>query len=249
MPTEPLTFRPNPAASPPPGASKPRKPKSDRQRDPLDQKPLIAAAGPALWERILFGRVSTGQLAQFSRQFAQYLNAGVDIIKSLDSLERQFGRTALGPVIGRMQLAIKRGATLEDAMSAETATFGPMYLSMIRVAEARGGVPETLKRLSQSLEARQRLIRQARSALIYPSIVLFVAAAVAMLISIFVLPHFADILKDFGRKLTLPMASRALMSFSDFVRAVGWWLMPVALISLPFVLIRFYKTPPGKARA
>ena len=49
---------------------------------------------PSLWERIFFGNVSSGQLSQFCRQFAAFLEAGVDIFKSLNSLEKQFGRTA-----------------------------------------------------------------------------------------------------------------------------------------------------------
>jgi type II secretory pathway component PulF len=247
LPPEPSTFTPNPAGAAAPRPPKLRKPKAGRASDPLDAKPLILAEGPKWWERILFGRVSTGQLAQFSRQFASYMNAGVDLLRSLSSLEKQFGGTALAPVINRMQVAIKRGASLEDAMAHETSTFSPMYLSMIRVAEARGGVPETLKMLAQSLEARQRLIRQAKSALIYPTIVLFVAGCVATLISIFVLPLFASLLKDISQHMTLPMASRALMGFSDFVRYAGWWLMPLALISSPFLLIKLYRTPPGKA--
>src|SRR5262245_46294974 len=242
LPVEGSTFVPNPAGSATPGAPKPRKAKSDRASDPLDAKPLILAEGPKWWERILFGRVSTGQLAQFSRQFASYMNAGVDLVRSPSSLEKQFGGTALAPVINRMQVAIKRGASLEEAMARETSTFSPMYLSMIRVAEARGGVPETLRMLAQSLEARQRLIRQAKSAMIYPTIVLFVAGCVATLISIFVLPLFASMLKDFSHRMTLPMASRALMGFSDFVQYAGWWLMPLALISAPFLLIKLYKT-------
>jgi type II secretory pathway component PulF len=232
-----------------PGAPKPRKPKpkSDPARDPLDAKPLIPAAGPKLWERIFFGRVSSGQLAQFSRQFASYLNAGVDILRALSSLEKQFGGTALGPVIGRMQVAIRRGASLEDAMARETTTFGPMYLSMIRVAEARGGVPETLKMLARNLEARQRLIRQARSAMIYPTIVLIVAGLVATLLSIFILPLFASLLRDLSRNMTLPLASRALMAFSTFVQYAGWWLMPLILFGSPFLLMKLYRTRPGKA--
>jgi type II secretory pathway component PulF len=247
LPPEASTFSPNPAGAAAPGASKPRKPKADRTRDPLDAKPLIVAQGPKWWERILFGSVSTGQLAQFSRQFASYLNAGVDIIRALSSLEKQFGGTALGPVIGRMQVAIKRGASLEDAMARETSAFSPMYLSMIRVAEARGGVPETLKRLAESLESRQRLIRQARSAMIYPSIVLMVAGIVATLISIFILPLFASLLRDISQRMTLPLASRVLMGFSQFVQYAGWWLMPLCLIGSPFLLVKLYRTAAGKA--
>src|SRR5262249_41688670 len=155
--------------------------------------------------------------------------------------------TALAPVINRMQVAIKRGASLEEAMARETSTFSPMYLSMIRVAEARGGVPETLKMLAQSLEARQRLIRQARSAMIYPTIVLMLAGLVTIGLSIFILPMFASMLRDIGRNMTLPLASRALMAFSTFVQYAGWWLMPLILFGSPFLLMRLYRTSLGKA--
>ena len=132
-------------------------------------------------------------------------------------------------------------------MAAEPSTFSPMYLSMIKVAEARGGVPETLKMLAQTYEARQRLIRQARSAMIYPIIVLFIASGVVALITVFLLPMFMSFLQDFNRKIELPLPSRVLMAFSQFVQSFGWWLMPAVMIATPFVLLRFYKTDAGKA--
>ena len=251
--SEPSTFRPNPAGSPASGPAKPRKakPKSkskyDSPLDPLDEKPRFVAPGPNWWERILFGRVSSGQLAQFSRQFAAYLNAGIDISRALGSLQKQFSMTALGPVIGRLQAAVKRGSSLEDAMAAEPQAFGPMYLSMIRVAEARGGLPETMKRLAGTLERRQSLTRQARSAMIYPTIVLTLAGIIGIGISIFLLPMFAGILREIGRNSNLPWASRALMAFSLFVQYAGWWLMPLMLAGTPFFLFWLYRTPAGKA--
>lgn len=245
------TFRPNPAGPPPLGAAKPRKngtkKRQDDSRDPGDIKRAIVADGPKWYERIIFGKVSSMQLAQFSRQFATYLHAGVDISRSLVSLEKQFGGTALGPVIGRIHLAIKKGSTLEDAMAAEPQTFGVQYLSMIRVAEARGGVPETLKMLANSLEARARLIRQARSAMIYPVIVLIIAGGVIGLITVVLLPMFVGFLKDLGSKVPLPLPSRVLIAFSQFIQTIGYWLIPTVVVATPFMLIRFYKTPPGKA--
>ena len=85
-------------------------------------------------------------------------------------------------------------------MAREPQAFGPMFLSMIKVAEARGGVPETLKMLAHHYETRQRLLRQARSAMIYPVIVITVALVVVTLISIFLLPLFAGMLKDIARQ-------------------------------------------------
>ena len=240
------TFRPNPAGSG--GAAKPRDSRPARNRGGDESRSEVPAAGPKWLERILFGRISSGQLAQFCRQFGSYLHAGVDFTRALSSLGRQFAGTALGPVIGRLEVAIRRGSTLEDAMAREPQAFGPMFLSMIKVAEARGGVPETLKLLARHYEARQRLIRQARSAMIYPIVVLTVAGAVIALITIFVLPKIAATLLDFNpaRRSQLPALTQALMAFSRFMSMLGWWLIPAALVGSAFVLLRLYKTTAGK---
>ena len=249
------TFRPNPArlgsssrtaAGAGTGAgAKSAKGTRSTQFDSEYREPL--APGPKWWERIFFGRVSSGQLAQFCRHFASYLNAGVDYSRTFSSLEKQFAGCALGPAVGRMRLAIKGGSTLEEAMAREPQIFGTMFLSMIRVAEARGGVPETLRMMGNHYEARQRLIRQARSALIYPVIVLTMAGGVIALLTIVLLPMFASMLKDIDRKIQLPLPSRALIAFSNFVSWVGWWLIPLVLVGTPFLIHRFYKTSPGKA--
>ena len=199
------TFRPNPgrpAARPAPGSGK-------KARGPVagtesEAEPLAPAAN--WWERIFFGTVSSGQLAQFCRQFASYLHAGVDYNRTLSSLQKQFARSPLGPAVGRMHQAIKAGSTLEEAMAREPRIFSTMFLSMIRVAEARGGVPETLRMMGNHYEARQRLIRQARSAMIYPIIVLVAAGGVVALITIVLLPMFAEMLRDINRKADAPLA-------------------------------------------
>lgn len=248
--SEESTFLPNPAPSKGnPGAGSratpPRAPKPSA-RGESSRRRVSIEPGPKWYERILFGRVSSGQLAQFCRQFASYLNAGVDYQKALSSLEEQFQRTALGPALGRIRTRIKGGSTLEEAMGREKQIFGPMFLSMIRVAEARGGVPETLRILGRNYEARQRMIRQARSAMIYPAIVLIIMGGVIALLSIFVLPVFASTLADITKGARLPWASRGLLAFSGFISAGGWWLFPLVLIGVPLGLLRAYKTTAGK---
>ena len=191
--------------------------------------------------------MSTGQLAQFCRQFASYLSAGIDFLRALSSLEKQFARTALGPILARVQVAIKRGSTLQEALAKEPQAFGPMFLNMIKVAEARGGVPETLRTLAHHFETRQRLMRQARSAMIYPVIVLAIASIVVAVVTIFLMPRFAAMLKDIAGNMPLPLASRVLMGIAAFVGTIGWWLIPSVMIATPFALIYFYKTKGGKA--
>lgn len=214
----------------------PKKPKHDPKID----------EGGSLSERVRFGRVSAGLLSQYCRQFAVYLNAGVTLSRVFDSLSKRFKGTAMGPVNERLALAVRRGDTLSEAVARESQAFDPMFLSMVRAAETRGGLPETLTRLADHYEARQSLIRQTRSALIYPTAVIFVCLAVGGLLTIFVLPVLVNILREFAGDITLPLPTRMLMALSDFVQAVGWWLLPALLVATPFVLVRMYRTAKGK---
>jgi type IV pilus assembly protein PilC len=205
--------------------------------------------GSGFLERFVLGSVGSGQLALFCRQLGQYLEAGVDLLKALGSLETQFANKALGPVIGRLRAGVKSGHSLSESMAREPQAFDQMAISMMRVAEAHGGIPELFRQLGGHYESRQRLFRQARSAMIYPVAVITVASGVIGLLSYFVLPKLVELLKDMtrGKGIELPLPTRILIAISDFTVAVGWWAVPVGLVVGGFLLYRFYKTSPGKA--
>ena len=228
-------------------ASRPAGGTSKSKRSIDDPKPVLG--GPNWFERVVFGKVGSGHLATFCGQFARYQEAGVDLMRSLSSLQKQFARTALGPVIGRMETAVRGGESLASAMAREPQAFDKLCLSMMRVAEARGGEPETLKGLARHYESRQRMIRQARSAMIYPTIVLIIAMCVVMLVTIFVIPKIADVIADMarGKNVELPLPTRVLMAISGFMSAQGWWIVPLGLVAAVFGSLWWYRTPAGKA--
>ena len=234
------TFQP--ASSRPAGGTS----KSKTRRTIDEPRPVIG--GPTWIERLVFGKVSSGHLSTFCGQFARYQEAGVDLLRSLASLQKQFSTTALGPVIGRIEVAVRGGESLASAMAREPQAFDKLCLSMMRVAEARGGEPETLKGLSRHYEAKQRMIRQARSAMIYPTIVLLVASVVVMLLTIFVIPKMVEFIADGlrGKSVELPFPTRVLMAISGFMTAQGWWLVPLASVGGVFGLLWWYRTAAGK---
>jgi type II secretory pathway component PulF len=157
--------------------------------------------------------------------------------------------TALAPVLERLRAAVREGQSIGDAAAREPQAFDRLFLSLVRVGEERGGLPEMLKRLARLYEARERMSRQARSALIYPTIVVIVTIAVGALLTMFVLPALVSILRDLSRNrnVELPAPTRLLISISDFMQAVGWWLVPAASVVGVLLLRRWYRTPAGKA--
>ncbi|MDB5351547.1 MAG: type secretory pathway, component PulF [Planctomycetota bacterium] len=220
-----------------------------KSKSATTREPVPVSGGPGWFERVLFGRVSTTHRAMFCRQFGAYLDAGVDLLKSLDSLRTQFERSAMGPVIGRIAQGVRQGESLTDAMEREPQAFDAQFLAMMTVAEARGGVPETLKMMAASYEAKQRLIRQARSAMIYPIAVLSIAFGVGMLLTIFILPGLVSILEDAIRDkpIDLPLPTRILIGINTFMLKMGWLVLPLGVAGSIFGLFWLYRRPRGKA--
>ena len=152
----------------------------------------------------------------------------------------------MGPVVDRFIEAVKDGQPLSDAAARETQAFDALFVGMLRVAEARGGVPETLKSLATLYEARQRMARQMRSALIYPAVVISLALAVGAFLTFFVLPPMVAMLEDMTRGAQLPGPTRLLVAITHFVSRFGWWLFPLVGIGLWLVIPRFYRSEAGK---
>jgi type IV pilus assembly protein PilC len=238
------TFQP---AARKPASSKAKKTSAPNVWNTPETKPVVG--GPNWLERIMFGSVSSGHLATFCGQFARYQDAGVDLLRSLSSLQKQFSKSALGPVIARLETAVRSGESLASAMAREPQAFDNLALSMMRVAEARGGEPETLRGLSRHYESRQRMIRQARSAMIYPTIVLIIATSVVMLMTIFVIPKMVEFIADSmrGKAVELPWPTQVLMAISKFMTGQGWWLVPLVFVGAIFGTLWAYRTGPGKA--
>jgi type II secretory pathway component PulF len=122
---------------------------------------------------------------------------------------------------------------------------------MIRVGEVQGSIPETLRLLSIEYESRLRMIRQTKSALIYPAFVVFLSVTVSALLTILVLPPLVEIMQEVIREkhveLELPMTTQLLIRISDFIRAGGWWGIPLALVGSAAFFIGAYRLERGKA--
>jgi type II secretory pathway component PulF len=206
-------------------------------------------AAPRIGRALVFGKVRARELAAFCRQLGVYLNSGVGITRALESLEKPMAGTAMAPVLARMQQAVKAGQSISDAAEKEPQVFDRLFLSLVRVGEERGGLPEMLKRLASLYEARDRMWRQARSALVYPTIVIVVTLGVGALLTMFVLPVMVSLLRDMtrNRSVDLPAPTKLLMAISDFMQSVGWWLVPVLIVGGTLTLKRWYATPSGKA--
>jgi type IV pilus assembly protein PilC len=182
-------------------------------------------------------------LAVFTRQFSVMIDAGLPLVQCLDILGRQEPHKEFAKVIIKTRTDVEAGATLADAMRKSPRAFDDLYTNMVAAGEAGGILDTILKRLAIYIEKNVKLIGQVKSAMIYPTAVISIAAIVVAVILWKVIPTFAELFKGLGAELPLP--TRIVIALSNgFVTFMPY--MIVAGIVTVFVIRAYYSTPNGR---
>lgn len=184
---------------------------------------VSAAMKINLWER-----VSTSQVAVFTRQLSTLLGAGMPLVPSLSILMQQEKNPLLKKSLAQIREQVTEGKSLTEAMSEFPRIFPPFYLNMVRAGEASGTINLVLERLADFSENQQALMSKIRSALAYPIIMFIMGSAVIFLLMTFVVPKITTIFTDMNQ--TLPLVTVVLIKVSNFLKAF-WWLILILLFA------------------
>ena len=189
-------------------------------------------------------KVSVKDKAIFSRQFAALVNAGVAIVRGLGVLSEQCSNPKLKAALIEISADVQTGVNLSDAMRKHPDCFDGLYVSMVQAGEIGGVLDEVLNRLAKLLEDMARLQNQIKSAMSYPMVVGFLATAIFVGMTVFLIPVFAKIFVDLGTEL--PPLTQFLMECSLVLRSFWSVIIVGALSTLFFLYKQYYKTPVGK---
>jgi len=195
--------------------------------------------------KLLEKRPSVRDKALFSNKMAALIDAGVPIVRSLEMLASQQTQPLFKRALTAICIEVNQGTTLGSAMRRWPMVFDRLMVSMVEAGEAGGVLDETLRRLAKLQEDVAKLQNQIKGALGYPVAVLFIAIAVFLGMTIFIIPQFADIFKSLGAEL--PAFTQMLVDLSGFLRSPEYMLPIIAVIALAvFLFSRYYDTPVGR---
>jgi len=190
-----------------------------------------------------FARIKRTEISMFSRQLALLLEAGTDIVTSLDLLQDQTTNQTLKKTIGEVASDIRAGSSLSIALSKHPRAFSSMYYRAISAGEQGGNLEVVLRQMADHIEKGLKTEKQIRGALTYPFIVVIVAVIVVIILATFVLPSFTQMYAEFG--VELPLITRILMAISDWFSHYGIYLILGILVAVVAVLL-YMRTPRGK---
>jgi type IV pilus assembly protein PilC len=171
------------------------------------------------------------------------LNAGLPLVQCLEALGSQHPNAAFGNVLEQVRTDVESGTTLSEAMSRHPKVFDSLFTNMIAAGEAGGMLDTILQRLSSFIEKIVKLKRAVRSAMIYPTIILFVAVVVVTVILWKVIPVFRTLFEGFN--VELPLLTRMVVGASTIVES--YIIFILAFIGLAVFGVRtFYRTEHGR---
>ncbi|MFZ5623281.1 MAG: type II secretion system F family protein [Gemmatimonadota bacterium] len=187
--------------------------------------------------------IKTRDVVIFTRQFATMINAGLPLVQSLTILAQQTENKALQEVTRQVVYDVEAGNTLADAFRKHPKAFTGLYVNMVAAGEAGGILDTILLRLATFLEKNDALIRKVKSAMVYPGVIMSVAALAVTVLLIFVIPTFQSMFASVN--LELPLPTRIVIGLSEFL--IGWWWAIIAVVVLiGFAFRQYYNSPQGR---
>jgi len=189
------------------------------------------------------GAIKMRDIVIFTRQFSTMINAGLPLVQALDILANQSENPALKDVTRQVVFDVESGNTVADALRKHPKAFSELYVNMVAAGEAGGILDTILMRLAVFMEKNDALVRKVKGAMIYPGVIMSVAAIAITVLLVFVIPTFQTMFAS--ANIALPLPTRIVIGLSHALKT--YWYVLVGLIGgSVYALKTYYATPNGK---
>jgi general secretion pathway protein F len=190
-------------------------------------------------------RVTRENVLGITRELATLLRAGLTLDRSLELLISLATSLPVAVMLQGIRDEVRGGKALSQALDARRDIFSRFYVNIVRAGEAGGALGTVLQRLAETMERNKELRESVRSALIYPTILVFVAVASVMILLVFVVPQFESTFAQAGKALPIP--TQVVIAVGTFLR--NWWWAAIPAVLLAFAWFRRRGRIPAVRRA
>lgn len=192
-------------------------------------KPLFGKTGKTIKGR---------DIAVFSRQLATMMAAGVPMVQGFEIVAGGQANPRMKDMLTDIKTEIEGGSALNEALGKHPVQFDELFRNLVRAGESAGVLDTVLDTIATYKENIENIKGKIKKAMFYPAAVLAVAAIVASVLLIFVIPQFEAVFKNF--KADLPAFTQMLVSLSRFMVSY-WWMVLGIFIASVVALVMLYK--------
>jgi type IV pilus assembly protein PilC len=200
-----------------------------------DNKPVIKKGG---------GKVKSKVLTIFTRQLATLIEAGLPLMRSLNTLAKQERNPVMRTTMVQLATAVESGGTFSEALAQHPRIFDKLYVNMVKAGELGGVLEIVLTRLAEFQEKSQKIKGKVLSAMVYPLVVLVIAGAILTFLLIFIVPKFQQIFQDALPGKPLPGITVFVITCSQLL-VTQWYFVVGAIVGAVFGYKALSSTPAG----
>lgn len=179
---------------------------------------------------------------EFTQGMAALLPAGMPLARAL-AVATATAPATIRPNLTRVRERVERGDEMARALAEEPAVFDPLYVGVVQAGERGGSLGSAFGRLAEHLEREDKLRSKLLSMSIYPAMLVVVGFLSVLVLLLFVLPRFADLLTGSGAPL--PGTTAFVLGISGALRE-HWPFLAVAGVGVVMWLSWMRTSPAGK---
>jgi type IV pilus assembly protein PilC len=170
-----------------------------------------------LFKRVLPKR----EVADFCRQLAVLLDAGIPMVRALKILGRRRGSPQMVALVQGVTTDVEAGSAFSTALRTRGPTLPGVVVPLCKAGEKAGELTRNLRHLAETLEHDVEVTDKVRAALIFPLFTLVFTGFVVTGMLLWIAPLFKDTLDQIdGMSMAdMPWISRVVFNASDALQS------------------------------
>lgn len=215
---------------------------SGRGLTPIEVSQGRAAADIRWWQRdvsLSGSSIPNRHLIAFLQNFATLAEAKLPLKQVLAFTREQCGSAQLKHVLQNVEEDVANGQPLAASMAKHGNIFPKRFVTMLEIGERSNTLEQAARNAADMIETEDKLRSEVRSALIYPVILMVMAAAVMGLLLFHLAPTLAPVFATAGAEppWTIVQMLRVRSAL------INYWPLFLVLIALPFLALKLFRGP------
>jgi type IV pilus assembly protein PilC len=189
--------------------------------------------------------MSLGDTAQFIRELATAVQAGLPLVPALRTMAKGRRGGNQHAMLMHLIAKVEQGDSLAKALETWGKPFDELIVNLVKAGEASGKLADVLHQAADLLEGDLRLRRSLMSATLYPLMLITLASIAVVIVTTFIVPA---VLKPLvGQNIKLPLPTIIVQGFASFVSGY-WWLILGVIAGIVFFFQRARRQPESRLK-
>lgn len=160
-------------------------------------------------------QIRSADLSAICWQLTTMVEGGITITSAMEIISEDIENTELQKILQQIVEEMEKGETFSQSISKFPRVFNQLSYAIVLAGETSGNLAESLRRLAEYFENRDKLAKKVKAAIAYPAFVFGFIILIVIFIMAFIIPRFSVIFDQIGGEL--PAFTRAFMGFYDLL--------------------------------